>query len=63
MKLINPLVDIGQELCSVQNPSRYLGGEVGVSLKKGELFNFAIAFPDLYEIAMCNQAVKIIYNG
>lgn len=67
MKLINPLVEIAQELCSVQNPSRYLGNEVGIIKKphatNDDKFNFAIAFPDLYEIAMCNQAVKIIYNG
>ena len=67
MNLINPLSAIGAELCSVQNPSRYLGGEVGSIVKphseNPDLFNFAIAFPDLYEIAMCNQAVKIIYNG
>ena len=69
MKLINPLEEIGTELCAVQNPSRYLGGEVGAIIKAHEndgeesKYNFAIAFPDLYEIAMCNQAVKIIYNG
>ena len=72
MKLINPLEDLSSELCAVQNPSRYLGGEVGAIVKAHEndennekdcKYNVAIAFPDLYEIAMCNQAVKIIYNG
>ena len=68
MKLIDPIKDIGDELCAVQNPARYIGGETGSIVKphendSDEKFNFAIAFPDLYEIAMCNQAVKIIYNG
>lgn len=60
---INPLVDIGVQLQSVQNPSRYLGGEYGQIIKKDANFTCAIAFPDLYEIAMSNQAIKIIYNG
>lgn len=60
---INPLRDIGTQLQSVQNPSRYLGGEFGQIIKKDADFTLAIAFPDLYEIAMSNQAIKIIYNG
>ncbi len=42
---------------------RYLGGEFGQTIKSNHSFTFAIAFPDLYEIAMSNQAIKIIYNG
>lgn len=67
MNLINPLELFGSELCSVQNPSSYIGGEIGQIIKKhfenDDLFNFAIAFPDLYSIGMANQAIKIIYNG
>ncbi len=66
MKHINPLTDIGNKLlCSVHNPARYIGGEYGIYLKQDTDtdITFAIAFPDLYEIAMANQAVKIIYNG
>ncbi|MEE1181682.1 MAG: hypothetical protein UHY90_05455, partial [Treponema sp.] len=48
-------------------PSRYVGGEFGITIKehteKDGMFNFAVAFPDMYEIAMSNLAVKIIYNG
>lgn len=64
MKLINPLKDL--ELNKIQSPSRYIGNEYGIIKKEhtgSELYNFAIAFPDLYEIAMSNLAVKIIYNG
>ena len=67
MNFINPLHDIGSELCGVQNPAGYVGGETGQVVKphadNDGLFNFAVAFPDLYSIAMSNQAIKIIYNG
>lgn len=67
MKLIKPLETFGPLLNSVQVPSRYVGGEFGVTIKEhsdnDRLFNFAVAFPDMYEIAMSNLAVKIIYNG
>ncbi|MCR5217517.1 TIGR03960 family B12-binding radical SAM protein [Treponema sp.] len=67
MKLIKPLIDFGSDLNRVQSPSRYTGGEYGITVKPHEdndsYFNFAVAFPDLYEIAMSNLAVKIIYNG
>ena len=67
MKLIKPLESFGPLLNSVQVPSRYVGGEFGVTIKEHSdnerLFNFAVAFPDMYEIAMSNLAVKIIYNG
>ena len=64
---MHPLEAFGPELCSVQNPASYIGGEVGQIVKPHSagdgLFNVAIAFPDLYAIGMSNQAVKIIYNG
>lgn len=48
----------------VKNPGRYVGGEFG-SVKKchdGNLL-FALCFPDLYEIGMSNNAIKIIYEA
>ncbi|WP_294430534.1 TIGR03960 family B12-binding radical SAM protein [uncultured Treponema sp.] len=67
MNLINPLELFGNELCSVQNPSAYTGGEYGQIVKThsqtDDLFNFCVAFPDVYTIGMANQAIKIIYNG
>lgn len=67
MKILNPLEIFGSELCSVQNPSSYTGGEYGSIIKNhtdnDDLFNFGIAFPDVYDIGMSNQAIKIIYNG
>ncbi|MCQ2248026.1 MAG: TIGR03960 family B12-binding radical SAM protein [Treponema sp.] len=69
--LIKPLEEFGAMLNSVQVPSRYVGGEYGVIVKPhadcessdDPYYNFAVAFPDMYEIAMSNLAVKIIYNG
>ncbi|MBQ0052745.1 MAG: TIGR03960 family B12-binding radical SAM protein [Treponema sp.] len=67
MKLIKPQEFFGNELCSVQNPSAYIGGEYGAIVKphlqNDDKFNFCIAFPDVYTIGMANQAIKIIYNG
>ena len=62
---IDPFRDIGSELLSVEKPSRYIGGEYGrlANLKKDALLKTAIAFPDLYEIGMSNQAIKILYNA
>lgn len=64
---VEPLKVFGASLNSVQAPARYLGGEYGAIIKPhsdGEtFFNFAVAFPDLYEIGMSNLAVKIIYNA
>jgi radical SAM-linked protein len=60
---IDPTKDLRSILASVEKPARYVGGEYGVVQKPDAPFRCAIAFPDLYEIGMCNQAVKILYNG
>ena len=53
---------LGEHLLSVDRPSRYTGGEAGRLAKINEGFKTVIAFPDLYEIGMGNQALRIIYN-
>jgi radical SAM superfamily enzyme YgiQ (UPF0313 family) len=61
---IRPLADIGPALLSVEKPSRYLGGEFGSICKEEEsLLSFALCFPDLYEIGMSNNAIRILYSG
>ncbi|MDR1443685.1 MAG: TIGR03936 family radical SAM-associated protein [Treponema sp.] len=60
--LINPLRDLGEALLSVEKPARYTGGEYGMLASPGAPFQTAIAFPDLYEIGMSNQAMRILYN-
>ena len=67
----DPLKILGGLLLSVDKPARYTGGEVGrlayrreqtAGSMEREIFRSLIAFPDLYEIGMGNQALRIIYN-
>jgi len=62
-RYVDPVQELGGDLLKVEKPSRYVGGEVGILAKRDEdAFNALIAFPDLYEIGMGNQALRIIYN-
>jgi len=62
---IDPLKDFGADLYSIQKPARYLGGEVGshepISSQDPRL-RLALCFPDLYEIGMSNNAIRLLYN-
>ena len=62
-RYVNPVDDIGALLLGVEKPARYVGGEHGRLAKKDAALQTLIAFPDLYEIGMSNQALRIIYNG
>lgn len=67
MLYIDPVKDIGALLLDVEKPARYTGGEYG-RLPKGDsacgagTLRTLIAFPDLYEIGMSNQALRILYK-
>jgi radical SAM superfamily enzyme YgiQ (UPF0313 family) len=61
-RYVDPISEIGGLLLNVQKPARYVGGEAGSISKRDAALRTLIAFPDLYEIGMGNQAVKIIYN-
>lgn len=52
-----------EQLIQVQKPSRYVGGEVGSIIKNDAevSLNIALAFPDVYEIGMSHQGLKILY--
>ncbi|MDC7232319.1 MAG: TIGR03936 family radical SAM-associated protein [Spirochaetales bacterium] len=55
--------DLNRELLQVSKPARYTGGELGSILyRKDEKLRMAISFPDMYEIGMSNQAIRILYN-
>jgi radical SAM superfamily enzyme YgiQ (UPF0313 family) len=44
-------------------PGRYVGGEFGTIRKEESgLYRVGICFPDLYEIGMSNNAIKILYQ-
>jgi radical SAM superfamily enzyme YgiQ (UPF0313 family) len=67
-RFVDPLLELGESLLSVEKPARYSGGEYG-SLCSAEkigvpgVLKTLIAFPDLYEIGMSNQALRILYNS
>lgn len=51
-------------LLSVQQPARYIGGEVNMVIKNPfEVdIRFAMCFPDVYEIGMSHLGIQILYN-
>ncbi|MDR2864908.1 MAG: TIGR03936 family radical SAM-associated protein [Spirochaetaceae bacterium] len=59
---IDIIKEIGPLLLTITSPSRYVGGEWGRRAKKDAGLQTVIAFPDLYEIGMSNNALKILYN-
>jgi len=60
---VDPVHDLGALLLGVEKPARYCGGEYGRLARRDAPLQTLIAFPDLYEIGMSNQALRIIYNG
>jgi len=59
---IDPLTDLGPLLLTVEKPARYVGGEYGRLSRLDADMHMAVAFPDLYEIGMSNQALRILYK-
>ena len=63
MAKITAYKDLGKKLLQVGKPSRYTGGELGsIVYPDDQKFRMAISFPDMYEIGMSNQAIRILYN-
>ena len=55
---------IEKDLAKMLRPARYIGEEIGIPNKdfaNAEL-RFAICYPDVYEIGMSNQGIKILYD-
>jgi len=52
-------------LLQVQKPARYTGNEWNAYRKdhRDDLVKMVLAFPDLYEVGMSNQGVKILYES
>ena len=63
MNIIEPVRLFKKELPNISKPMRYLGGESSSIVKTESNFNIALCFPDLYEIGMSNNAMKILYSG
>lgn len=55
---------LAADLLKIENPCRYTGGEFHYGTKDMSSVDFhtAICFPDLYEIGMSNNAVRILYD-
>lgn len=55
---------LGNHFLEIENPARYLGSEYIYGQKHYEKGNIkcAMCFPDLYEIGMANNAIRILYD-
>lgn len=60
---VDPVRDIGAALQTIEKPARYLGGESGMTVKEQANLRVMLCFPDLYEIGMSNNAMRILYGG
>ena len=51
-------------LLSIQQPARYIGGEINMCVKdpKAVAIRFAMCFPDVYEIGMSHLGIQILYD-
>ena len=51
-------------LLSIQQPARYIGGEVNMVVKDPSQVDirFAMAFPDVYELGMSHLGIQILYD-
>ncbi len=51
-------------LLSIQQPARYIGGEVNMCVKdpKDVAIRFAMCFPDVYDIGMSHLGMQILYD-
>ena len=55
---------LGNSFLEIENPARYMGSEYiyGQKHYKQGLLKCAMCFPDLYEIGMANNAIRILYD-
>jgi len=58
---VDPIKALGPALQAIEKPARYLGGESGSRVQADAAFSFMLCFPDLYEIGMSNNAMRILY--
>ncbi len=59
--MLNP--ELESALYCVQKPGRYIGGEKNSVIKKNDIdIRFAMCYADLYEVAMSNLSIKILYE-
>ena len=63
-RILNLEVLLGDGFTEIENPARYIGSEYIYGKKRYEKGNVrcCMCFPDLYEIGMANNAVRILYD-
>lgn len=61
---MNVFDKLGQVLPSVESPARYMGGEANSVVKDPAkvLAKMAFVFPDLYEIGLSNNGLRVLYH-
>ena len=49
-------------LQNISSPQRYLGRELNTVYKKSYKVHIALSYPDVYEVGISNQGIKILYD-
>ena len=63
MNNINIKDSLGKFLHLVQKPARYFGNELNMTVKDDAAVRIALSYPDLYEVGMSNNGIKILYDA
>ena len=54
--------EIEQLICNLRKPARYIGGELNQIVKEAAFLRMAVSYPDLYEVGMSNEGIRILYE-
>ncbi len=49
-------------VADVEKPGRYIGMELNRIIKHDPVLRIAVSFPDLYEVGMANNGIRILYD-
>ncbi len=63
MNNVNIKENLGRFLHLVQKPARYFGNELNMTVKSDAYVRVALSYPDLYEVGMSNNGIKILYDA
>jgi radical SAM family uncharacterized protein/radical SAM-linked protein len=53
---------VNQLVFNLQKPGRYIGRELNQIRKENPFIRMAICYPDLYEVGMSNNGIRILYD-
>jgi radical SAM family uncharacterized protein/radical SAM-linked protein len=53
---------VEKHLLKVQKPGQYTGGELNSVVKENPRVRMAISYPDMYEVGMSNNGIRILYD-